>query len=161
MRGVAIGIIGGGLEENGRISLGEGREAMQRGQEIERLIGPERVGDTEGVVPVLGDLIGGFQNMRPVKTQETLKRKCLRLRKQLFTPQISQCLCQASKLSCLLCIIWRLRHEMKCDTLTQRFSFCVISKSVLCCQCQKFNINLVLVRSEARLRSSSHTQGNS
>lgn len=71
-RGVANGAIGDGLMENPRISLGDEREAMERGQEIERLIGPERVGDKEGEVLVLRDLIGGFQCMRPVKIQKTL-----------------------------------------------------------------------------------------
>lgn len=70
-RGVAIGIVGEGLMDSARISLGDEREAMERGQEIERLIGPESVGDAEGAVLVLSDLIGGFQCMRPVEEQES------------------------------------------------------------------------------------------
>ncbi len=69
-RGVAIGTVGEGLVDNIRTSLGEEREAIERGQEMERLIGPESVGEAVGAVLVLSDLIGGFQCMRPVSKQK-------------------------------------------------------------------------------------------
>lgn len=64
-REVAMG--NGGLVANARTSLGEDREAMERGQEMERLIGPERVGEAEGTGLVRRDLMGGFQSIRPVR----------------------------------------------------------------------------------------------
>lgn len=64
-----MGTVGEGLEDNARTSLGDEREAMERGQEIERLIGPESVGEAEGAGLVFSDLIGGFQCMRPVEKQ--------------------------------------------------------------------------------------------
>lgn len=70
MRGVAIGSVGEGLVDNDRTSLGDEREAIERGQEMERLIGPESVGEAEGAGLVLSDLIGGFQCMRPVEKQK-------------------------------------------------------------------------------------------
>ncbi len=69
-RGVAMGTVGEGLVDNTRTSLGDEREAIERGQEIERLIGPESVGEAVGAELVLSDLIGGFQCMRPVKKQK-------------------------------------------------------------------------------------------
>lgn len=59
-----------GLVDNARTSLGEEREAIERGQEMDRLIGPESVGEAEGAGLVLSDLIGGFQSIRPVKKQK-------------------------------------------------------------------------------------------
>lgn len=56
-RGVAMGNAGEGLVDNIRISLGEEREAIERGQEMDRLIGPETVGKVEGAGLVLSDLI--------------------------------------------------------------------------------------------------------
>lgn len=67
MKGVAMGTMGGGLLDNARTSLGDEREAIERGQEMERLIGPESVGDTEGAVLFLNGLTDGFQCMRPVE----------------------------------------------------------------------------------------------
>lgn len=64
-REVAMG--NAGLVANARTSLGEDREAMERGQEMERLIGPESVGEAEGTGLVRRDLIGGFQSIRPVQ----------------------------------------------------------------------------------------------
>lgn len=64
-REVAMG--NDGLVANARTSLGEVREAMERGQEMERLIGPESVGEAEGTGLVRRDLIGGFQSIRPVQ----------------------------------------------------------------------------------------------
>lgn len=68
-RGVAVGTVAEGLVDNARTSLGDAREAMERGQEMERLIGPESVGEAEGAELVLSDLIGGFQCIRPVEKQ--------------------------------------------------------------------------------------------
>ena len=65
-----MGTVGEGLEDNARTSLGDEREAMDRGQEMERLIGPESVGEAEGAGLVLCDLIGGFQCMRPAEKQK-------------------------------------------------------------------------------------------
>lgn len=65
---VAMG--NGGLVDNARTSLGEEREAIERGQEMERLIGPDSVGEAEGTGLVLSDLIGGFQSTRPEKARE-------------------------------------------------------------------------------------------
>lgn len=65
-RGVAIGTMGEGLVDNARTSLGDDREAIERGQEMERLIGPESVGEAEGAGLVLSGLTGGFQCIRPV-----------------------------------------------------------------------------------------------
>lgn len=59
-----------GLADNARTSLGEEREAIERGQEMDRLIGPESVGEAEGAGLGLSDLIGGFQSIRPVKKQK-------------------------------------------------------------------------------------------
>lgn len=70
-RGVATGTVGEGLVDSARISLGDEREEMERGQEMERLIGPESVGEAEGAGLVLSDLIGGFQWIRPVGKQQT------------------------------------------------------------------------------------------
>lgn len=69
-RGVAAGTVGEGLEDGARSSLGDESEAMERGQDMERLIGPESVGETEAAGLVLSDLIGGFQCMRPAETQK-------------------------------------------------------------------------------------------
>lgn len=66
-RGVAMGNTG--LVDSPRTSLGEEREAIERGQEMDRLIGPESVGEAEEAGLVLSDLIGGFQSIRPVKKQ--------------------------------------------------------------------------------------------
>lgn len=66
-RGVAMGTVGEGLVDKARNSLGDEREAMERGQEMERLIGPDSVGEAEGVGLVLSDLTGRFQCMRPVE----------------------------------------------------------------------------------------------
>lgn len=65
---VAMG--NGGLVANARTSLGEEREAIERGQEMERLIGPDSVGEAEGTGLVLSDLTGGFQSTRPEKGRE-------------------------------------------------------------------------------------------
>ena len=62
-RGVASGNAGEGFVANVRKSLGDEREAMERGQEMERLIGPERSGAGLG----LRGLIGGFQFTRPAE----------------------------------------------------------------------------------------------
>lgn len=64
-----MGTVGDGLVDSARTSLGDEREAMERGQEMERLIGPESVGEAEGAGLVFSDLIGGFQCMRPVPKQ--------------------------------------------------------------------------------------------
>lgn len=64
-----MGVLGEALVDIARTSLGEDREAMERGQEMERLIGPESVGEADGAGLVLIDLIGGFQCMRPVQKQ--------------------------------------------------------------------------------------------
>lgn len=56
-----MGTAGNGLLDNARTSLGDEREEIERGQEMERLIGPERVGEAEGAGLVFSDLIGGFQ----------------------------------------------------------------------------------------------------
>lgn len=64
-----MGTVGEGLVDKVRNSLGDEREAIERGQEMERLIGPESVGEAEGTGLVLRDLIGGFQCMRPVGKQ--------------------------------------------------------------------------------------------
>ena len=56
-RGVAMVTVGEGLVDSARTSLGDDREAMERGQEMERLIGPESIGDAEGAMLVLSDLI--------------------------------------------------------------------------------------------------------
>ena len=61
-----MGTVGEGLLDNARTSLGDEREAIERGQEMERRIGPESVGEADGAVLVFSDLIGGFQCMRPV-----------------------------------------------------------------------------------------------
>lgn len=52
-----MGNVGEGLVDNIRTSLGEDREAIERGQEMDRLIGPESVGKAEGAGLVLSDLI--------------------------------------------------------------------------------------------------------
>lgn len=70
-RGVATGTVGEGLVDSALTSLGDEREAMERGQEMERLIGPESVGEAEGAGLALSDLIGGFQWIRPVEKQQT------------------------------------------------------------------------------------------
>lgn len=69
-RGVATGTVGEGLVDSARTSFGDDREAMERGHEMERRIGPESAGDADGAVLVLSDLIGGFQCMRPVEKQK-------------------------------------------------------------------------------------------
>lgn len=66
-REVAMG--NGGLVANARTSLGEEREAMERGQEMERRIGPVRVGEAEGTGLVRRGLMGGFQSIRPVQSR--------------------------------------------------------------------------------------------
>lgn len=66
-REVAMGNCG--LVANARTSLGEEREAMERGQEMERRIGPVRVGEAEGTGLVRRGLIGGFQSIRPVRSR--------------------------------------------------------------------------------------------
>lgn len=48
-------------------------EEMERGQEMERRIGPERTGDTEGVA--LGGLTGGFQCTLPVPKKKDKSAK--------------------------------------------------------------------------------------
>lgn len=68
-RGVAMGTLGEGLVDITRTSVGDERDEMERGHEIERLIGPESVGEAEGAGLGLSDLIGGFQCMRPVEKQ--------------------------------------------------------------------------------------------
>lgn len=74
-RGVAMGTVGEGLVDSALTSLGDEREAMERGQEIERLIGPESVGEAEEAGLVLSDLIGGFQCMRPAGKQRGRGRR--------------------------------------------------------------------------------------
>lgn len=56
-----MGTVGEGLVDNARTSLGDEREAMERGQEMERLIGPDSVGEAEGAGLVLSGLTRGFQ----------------------------------------------------------------------------------------------------
>lgn len=73
VRGIAKGTVGS-LVDNARTSLGDEREAIERGQEMERLIGPESVGETDGAVLVLRDFSEGFQCIRPVETQQ--KKVC-------------------------------------------------------------------------------------
>lgn len=72
-RGVAMGTVGEGLVDKARTSLGDEREAMERGQDMERLIGPESVGEAEGAGLFLRALIGGFQCMRPVEEQKRVR----------------------------------------------------------------------------------------
>lgn len=67
---MATGTLGEGREDSERTSLGDDREAMERGQEMERLIGPERVGEAQGAELVFTDLIGGFRWMRPGRKEE-------------------------------------------------------------------------------------------
>lgn len=72
-RGVAMGTVGEGLVDKARTSLGDEREAMERGQDMERLIGPESVGEAEGAGLFLRALIGGFQCIRPVAEQKRVR----------------------------------------------------------------------------------------
>lgn len=65
-----MGNVGEGLVDNARTSLGEEREAIERGQEMDLLIGPESVGEAGGAELVLSDLIGGFQSIRPIKEEK-------------------------------------------------------------------------------------------
>lgn len=64
-----------------RTSPGEDSEEMERGQEMERLIGPGRVGEEEGAGLLLRDFTGCFQSIRPVyaKKREREKERCLAL----------------------------------------------------------------------------------
>lgn len=64
--------VGEGLVEEERTSLGEDNEAIERGQEMDRLIGPGSVGEAEGAGVVLSDFTGCFQSIRPgnVKKKE-------------------------------------------------------------------------------------------
>lgn len=64
-RGTAEGNVGEGLVDEERTSPGEDSEAIERGQEMDRLIGPGSVGETEGAEPVLSDLTECFQPIRP------------------------------------------------------------------------------------------------
>ena len=77
--GVAMGTVGEGLVDSARTSLGDESEAMERGQEMERLIGPESVGEAEGAGLVFSDLIGGFQCMRPAEKRRGRERRGVRL----------------------------------------------------------------------------------
>ena len=69
-RGVDMGNVGEGLEDNARTSPGEEREAIERGQEMDLLIGPDSVGEAGGAELVLSDLIGAFQSIRPIKEEK-------------------------------------------------------------------------------------------
>lgn len=62
--------VGEGLVDKARTSVGEDREAIERGQEMDRLTGPESVGERVGAGLVLIDLAGCFQSIRPVKKRE-------------------------------------------------------------------------------------------
>lgn len=62
--------VGEGLLDEERTSLGEDSEAIERGQEMDRLIGPGSVGEAEGVGLVLSDFTGCFQSIRPVNAKE-------------------------------------------------------------------------------------------
>lgn len=84
VRGVAKGTVGEGLVDNARTSLGDESEAIERGHEMERLIGPESVGDTDGAELVLRDFNGGFQCIRPVEKEDTTKEGVLELRSMIF-----------------------------------------------------------------------------
>lgn len=58
--------VGEGLVDEERTSPGEDREAIERGQEMDLLIGPGSVGEAEGTGLLLSDLTGCFQPIRPV-----------------------------------------------------------------------------------------------
>lgn len=73
MRAVASGTEGDGLVDNALTSLGDESEAIERGQEMERLIGPVSVGEADGAGLALRDLIGGFQCIRPTETEKKEK----------------------------------------------------------------------------------------
>lgn len=73
MKGVAMGTMGEGLLDRARTSLGDEREAIERGQEMERLIGSESVGETDGAVLFLNGLTDGFQCIRPVEKGDRKK----------------------------------------------------------------------------------------
>lgn len=65
--GAAEENVGEGLVDEERTSPGEDREAMERGQEMDRLMGPGSVGEAEGTGLLLSDLTGCFQPIRPGK----------------------------------------------------------------------------------------------
>lgn len=69
-RGAAEENVGEGLVDEERTSLGKDSEAIERGQEMDRLIGPGSVGEAEGAELVLSDFPGCFQSIRPVKAKE-------------------------------------------------------------------------------------------
>lgn len=58
-----------------RTSPGEDSEEMERGQEMERLIGPGRVGEEEGAGLLLRDFTGCFQSIRPVNAKKERERE--------------------------------------------------------------------------------------
>lgn len=71
-RGGAEENVGEGLVDEERTSLGEDSDAMERGQEMDRLIGPRSVGEAEGVGLVLRDFAGCFQSIRPVHAKKEM-----------------------------------------------------------------------------------------
>lgn len=71
-RGAVEENVGEGLVDEERTSLGEDSEVIERGQEMDRLIGPRSVGEAE----VLSDFTGCFQSIRPVNAK---KERCLAL----------------------------------------------------------------------------------
>lgn len=69
-RGRAEENVGEGLVDEARTSPVDDREAIERGQEMDRLIGPRSVGEAEGAGVVLSDLTECFQPIRPVNTKK-------------------------------------------------------------------------------------------
>lgn len=69
-RGAAKENVGEGLVDEERTSLGEDSEEIERGQEMDRRIGPRRVGEAEGAGLVLSDFTGCFQSIRPVNAKK-------------------------------------------------------------------------------------------
>lgn len=62
--------VGEGLVDGERTSPGEDSEAIERGQEMDLLIGPVSVGEAEGAGLLLSDLRGCFQPIRPVNVKK-------------------------------------------------------------------------------------------
>lgn len=58
-----------------RTSPGEDSEEMERGQEMERLIGPGRVGEEEEAGLLLRDFTVCFQSIRPVKAKRRERKR--------------------------------------------------------------------------------------
>lgn len=80
MRGAAEENVEEGLVDEERTSLGEDSEAIERGQEMDRLIGPGSIGEAEGAGLVLRDFTGCFQSIRPVNTKDWLWRCSVAIR---------------------------------------------------------------------------------